>query len=123
MKKAIPQLVTTILCGLALAGSAVALTLSWFMKPGGTTDKETLDGEIGLRGYFYAGNGTEENPFEIVSPIHFYNLTRLQNLGVFSLQRTYFVIGHTFDPLVGPQCINTINGETTYDQYLDMYEF
>ena len=100
---------------IALASSIAALTLSWFMVPGGSTNKETLDGMVGLRSYFYDGNGTYEKPFEIVSPIHFYNLTRLQNLGVFSLEKTYFRIGHEFNSSIGPQCINTINNETTYD--------
>ena len=34
-----------------------------------TKDDDYLDGNIGLRNYFYSGDGTSANPFEIVSPI------------------------------------------------------
>ena len=122
-KKLVPQLVTTIISGVTLLGSLVAMSLAWFSTPGGTTDKETLDGEIGLRGYFYAGNGTEEYPFEIVNPIHFYNLTRLQNLGAFTTQKYYFKVGHVFDENIGPECINDVNGQPTRQQWLDMGSF
>ena len=102
---------------LSLAGSIAAFSIAWFTLPGGSTNKETLDGEVGLRNYFYDGNGSESKPFEIVSPIHFYNLTRLQNLGVFS-QKKYFQIGHDFNGTYG--CLDD-NGNVV--QYLDMGAF
>ena len=47
-----------------------ALTVSWFNGPNiMTKDDDYLDGNIGLRNYFYSGDGTSANPFEIVSPI------------------------------------------------------
>lgn len=104
-----------------------ALTVSWFLGPNVyTKDEDYLDGDVGLRNYFYSGNGTEAKPFEIVSPIHFYNLTRLQNLGIFP-EKKYFQIGHTF-VLDGVECLRCINeydseGNPIYSKYLDMNEF
>ena len=99
------KILTRSLLGVIVSASvALALSitsLAWFAKPENKADK-TLDGEIGLRSYFYAGDGGNPNdqenpgkPFEIVSPIHFYNLTRLQNLGVFR-DKKWFQIGHNF---------------------------
>ena len=74
-----------------------ALSISWFLGPNvSTEDDDYLNGQIGLREYFFSGDGSEEKPYEIVSPVHFYNLTRLQNLGIFP-RKTYFQIGHVFD--------------------------
>ena len=120
-----------ILSGLVMAFTAAAisfgaLTVSWFNGPNiMTKDDDYLDGNIGLRNYFYSGDGTSANPFEIVSPIHFYNLTRLQNLGIFP-EKKYFQIGHTFN-IEGQDVIRCINsydseGEPIYDKYLDMGE-
>lgn len=99
-------------------------TLAWFIVSTPTVEKEQIvGGEIGLRSYFYDGNGTQDNPYEIVSPVHFYNLSRLQNLGVFE-KKTYFSIGHVFDANEGFQCITPHdNGEIEYTKYLDMSSF
>ncbi|MCR5692355.1 MAG: hypothetical protein K6G74_00045 [Bacilli bacterium] len=56
---------------------------------------EPTGGEVSLRSYFQKGSGTQEDPFVISRPIHFYNFSRLQNLGVFSSKR-HFVLG--YDP-------------------------
>ena len=116
------KLVSKIILGCVALGifsiSMTALTLGWFVGAGGRTDDQAIDGEIGLRGYFYAGDGTVSSPYEIVSPVHFYNLTRLQNLGVFP-QKTYFQIGHVFDENDGLRCINP-GSENEYDSFLDM---
>ena len=115
---------------LTLSASALALgafTLAWFSGPNiDTTSDDYLDGTIGLRNYFFDGRGTEEHPYEIVSPIHFYNLTRLQNIGVFS-GKTYFQIGHIFDIEGVPslKCINRYDrdGNPIYEDFLDMGQF
>ena len=60
-----------------------------------TKNLEPTGGEVALRSYFQKGSGTEADPFVISRPIHFYNLSRLQNLGVFS-SKTFFVLG--YDP-------------------------
>ena len=103
-----------------------ALTLSWFLGPNvNTTDDDYLDGNIGLRNYFFAGDGSEEKPFEIVSPVHLYNFSRLQNLGIFPGKK-YFQVGHVFDIEGVPTlaCINGYNGDDpNYQPYLDMGTF
>lgn len=122
------KLVTRVLIGcIALATLSVtmaALTMAWFAGPGGKTDNQGLDGKVGLRSYFHAGTGTEGDPYEITTPTHFYNLTRLQNLGVFPT-KVWFRIGHKFDG-TNYQCINncTDPNDPDYDldyvSYLDM---
>ena len=115
----------------SLSALAVAVaSIAWFAMPDKSSEK-SLNGEIGLRGYFYDGDGSEEKPFEIVNPIHFYNLCRLQNLGLFP-EKKHFQIGHNFDDVlvdpndpskgyVGLACINTYeDGEPVYDYFLDM---
>ena len=99
--------------------SVAVATLAWFAEAGGKTDKQ-IDGEIGLRGYFYAGDGTEDHPYEIVSPVHMYNLSRLQNYGVFP-EKAYFQVGHIFNPANGYQCIDMETGD--YVDELDMEYF
>lgn len=106
--------------------SAGAVTLSWFLGPNIDADDNYLNGQIGLRNYFFAGDGSVDKPYEIVSPVHYYNLTRLQNLGIFPA-KTYFQVGHLFD-IEGDmhlRCINSYDssGNPIYDEYLDMGEF
>ena len=98
---------------------SAAVSLAWFFGAAGKTDK-VIDGEIGLRSYFYTGDGSREKPYEIVNPVHFYNLTRLQNLGIFP-EKKYFQIGHEFEPGV-LKCINSYDneGNPIYSDYLDM---
>ena len=118
MKNILTKVMIGIISIGTLAVSMAALTLSWFGGAGGKTDDEAVDGRIGLRGYFYAGDGTVNDPYEIVSPIHFYNLTRLQSLGIFP-KKAYFQIGHDFGGNTGLKCINPLS-ENEYDDYLDM---
>ena len=118
MKKLVSKIILGCVALGAFSVSITGLTLGWFVGAGGRTDDQAIDGEVGLRGYFYAGDGTAGNPYEIVSPVHFYNLTRLQNLGVFP-QKTYFQIGHVFDENDGLRCINP-GSQNEYDSYLDM---
>ena len=76
---------------------------------------EPTGGEVSLRSYFQKGSGTSDDPFVISRPIHFYNLSRLQNLGVFSSQ-TYFVLG--YDPN-HPEDIHGVNPGTDLTFYKD----
>ena len=127
-KKNAPRFMT----GLIVAGSLAvltltALTVSWFVGPNiSTEDDDYLDGLVGLREYFFSGDGSEEKPYEIVSPVHLYNLTRLQNLGIFP-KKTYFQVGHIFDIEGVPtlKCINSYQSDGTpnYADYLDMEAF
>lgn len=109
---------------IAMVGIAIsAATLGWFNTPDLNLGNEIVNGEVGLRGYFFDGDGlTPATAFEIVSPIHYYNLTRLQNLGIFPEKR-YFQIGHDFGGDIGIACINyDEQGVASYDKYIDMQE-
>lgn len=121
MKKLISRILTgcIVLCSTALL-SVAALSIAWFSSSTGQTDKEAVDGEIGLRGYYYTGNGSESDPYEIVNATHFYNLSRLQNLGIYK-EKKYFQIGHDFGGDIGIACINSYtNGTPNYEKRLDM---
>ena len=76
-----------------------------------TAESGVYTATIGLRSYFQRGLGTEADPFVISRPIHFRNLTRLQNLGVFPA-KTYFTLG--FDP---ERQNATVGQSDTYDPY------
>ena len=118
MKKAVIHLFFSLIVMSSLAITITSISIAWFLGASvKTEDKELLDGDIGLRNYFFAGDGSEENPFEIVSPVHFYNLTRLQNLGIFP-EKKHFQIGHDFDDGKGLSCIN--EGGTEHEHFLDM---
>lgn len=121
MKKFIStiMIIVTAVATVAIAISAVAL--GWFNGPTVNLDQQVINGEIGLRGYFYDGDGlSESTAFEIVTPTHYYNLTRLQNLGIFGEKR-YFQLGHDFGGSIGLACVNTDEeGTISYDKFLDL---
>lgn len=126
-RKVAPRLlaISTIAISLAVV-SLGAFTLSWFMGPNIESNDNFLDGEIGLRNYFHAGDGTEEKPYEIVQPVHYYNLMRLQNLGIFP-DKTYFQVGSIFDieGIPSLRCISGFDADKNpiYTDYLDMGDF
>ena len=97
-KSLIGRIVGIVLVAISTVSVTVG-TLAWFRGAGGETENH-IDGEIGLRGYFYDGNGSSK-PFEIVDPIHLYNLCRLQNLGLIS-PGTEFQIGHNKGTVQNP---------------------
>ena len=105
------------LVALSSVSLAVA-TVAWFAGPGGVLSKEKVDGNIGLRGYFYAGDGSQENPFEITTPTHMYNFSRLQNLGIFA-EKKHFQIGHRNGEEI-QVIIGYDNGVPVWGNYLDM---
>ena len=100
-KKLVIRTLLSCVIGAFIPLSCSMFTFAWFISTTKAENK-TIKGEVGLRDYFYAdgiwdGDGTSTTkPHEIVTPTHFYNLTRLQNLGVFS-DKTYFQIGHDFN--------------------------
>ena len=118
MAKARVQRIWTI--GILTITSLVAVTVGFgayvtaavFNK---TKNLEPTGGEVALRSYFQKGSGTANDPFVISRPIHFYNLSRLQNLGVFSSQN-YFVLG--YDPN-HPEDIHGVNPGTELTFYKD----
>ena len=90
---------------------------AWFV---GDENVQTsgIEGGI-LTQYFYAGDGSAEHPYEIVLPIHYYNLVMLyQKLDGFSDENYHFQIGHNFGN--GYQVGNYVNGQLVYSNILDM---
>lgn len=122
MKKGVTALFIGLIAMCATAVSVASFSLAWFRRPGDDMSEEIVDGQIALRGYFFSGNGSEENPYEIVSPIHFYNLSRLQNLGVFPTT-AHFRIGHDFDPDDGITDYECLDSLGNHADYLDMGPF
>ena len=127
MKKGlIAKLIMYCCIGFAAIGiAASAVSLGWFSGLGVQTDEEAISGEIGLRGYYYSGDGSAEHPYEIVTSTHYYNLTRLQNLGFYPNQK-YWRIGHVFDESKGYQCYNgkvDDAGNPIYEDFLDLGDF
>ena len=124
-KKAIVRILLGCAIGTFIPLAATMLSFAWFYS-NPKADDQAIDGEIGLRQYFYAGDGyigdgSDLYPHEIVTSEHFYNLTRLQNLGVFS-EKTYFRIGHVFsdDEAAGAQCLDSSGNRVSV---LDMTSF
>ena len=124
-KKTIVRILLGCAIGSFIPLASTMLTFAWFYS-NNRADNQAIDGEVGLRDYFYrgddyVGNGSELYPHEIVTCDHFYNLTRLQNLGVFS-EKTYFRIGHVFsdDEAAGAQCLDSDGNRVSV---LDMTSF
>ncbi len=81
--------VAAVLVALVLCGAAIA----WYI---GETrvELEPIEGTILLQ-YFHCGTGTEDDPFVITRPIHFYHLIELyQRLPAFASANYYFQIGY-----------------------------
>ena len=90
-----------------VAISLSAISLGWFTGPKANVDKQVINGGVCLRRYFYDGDGlSPATAFEIVAPRHYYNLTRLQNLGIFPEKR-YFQLGHNIGRNIVIACITT----------------
>ena len=123
-RKKFAKLLVACLIGNSLPLIMGIISFAWFYS-NSRAPEQNVDGSVGLREYFYRGDGyigdgSEQYPHEIVTPIHFYNLTRLQNLGVFP-EKTYFRVGHVFEGYEseGPKCLD---GDTKVD-VLDMTSF
>lgn len=89
------KLITAALAVLSCSSLAIASYATAALFTDKLDNDATYPGVIDLRSYFEKGTGTLTDPFVISRPMHFYNLTRLQNLGVFGDQY-YFSLG--FDP-------------------------
>ena len=69
MKKLVTLLFMAISSVALVAIAISAATLGWFIAPDLNLGDEIVNGEIGLRGYFFDGDGlTPATAFEIVSP-------------------------------------------------------
>ncbi len=118
----------TFLKGLVILSgvSALAVSLSFAYYYATKTEfSYNMEGQVGLRNYFhtsasYVGDGTAEKPYVITRPIHFYNLTRLQNLGVFGT-KTYFQLGYELDPTNQPGVYLVYKTDSSVDSDADPY--
>lgn len=95
MKKApsIPERLASLFGLLLIATMALASYATFSLFVVKQTNNGAYTGTIGLRSYFQRGVGTASDPFVIARPYHYYNLSRLQNLGVFS-SKYYFSLGY-----------------------------
>lgn len=84
---------SVLVLSMATLAFASYASLSLFMSEQG--EEGEFPGQIALRSYFQKGTGSSTDPFVISRPVHFNNLSRLQNLGVFPTG-TYFALG--YDP-------------------------
>ena len=123
-RKKLTKLLIGVIIGNSVPLTLAVISFAWFYSNTRAGD-QNVDGSVGLREYFYRGDGyigdgTEQYPHEIVTPLHFYNLTRLQNLGVFP-EKTYFRVGHVFEgyEAEGPKCLE---GDVKVD-VLDLTSF
>jgi len=112
---------------LGVAATAVSFTLAAFTLAFHTSDEDN-NGKVGILSYFHCGDGSENNPFVITRPRHFYNLSMLQNLGAFSSGSYYFQIGY---PIVSGDTNNyvyssdvaTSSDSNYYAKVLDMSDY
>ena len=76
-----------------LAAAVFSVTFAWLA--GSNVIKSTVDKASILTSYFHTGDGSEENPFVITRPLHFYNMIYLyQRLEGFADFGYYFQLGY-----------------------------
>lgn len=69
-------------------------SFAWFANSSTTVDASRMGGKL-LTNYFHCGTGTEEDPFVITRPIHYYNLVHLyQKVSDYSENSYYFEVGY-----------------------------
>ncbi len=102
-----------------VAAVAFSATFSFYQKG---VARNGSYGEVSLRSYYDSGEGTKTNPFIITRPRHLYNLSRLQNLGIYGdpEKKIYFQLGKK--GLGGPDQYGVYADDTSPDtqSYLDM---
>lgn len=124
-------LIGTIIFG--LISICVAFSFASYFIIQNNFDKN-VGGSVGLRQYYQTGTGTTDDPYVIASPNHFYNLTRLQNLGVYTNPaNAHFKLGYDFtdDGVVNEQFYNPNYDPTQevsvtnpmYIDYLDLTQY
>ena len=92
MKKGVSILVSAIsLLSLVVTSVAIGVSFALYTNDDDINSDGT-SGEISLRSYYESGTGTELDPYVITRPRHLYNLSRLQELGVYNTM-TYFQLG------------------------------
>ena len=87
------KLIALIVAIVLLTATLFTVTFAWLA--GSNIIKSTVDGGSILTSYFHTGDGSEENPFVITRPLHFYNLIYLyQRLEGFADEGYYFQLGY-----------------------------
>ena len=85
-------------------------------------------GEVSIRSYYDSGKGTRDEPYVLTRPIHLYNLSRLQALGVYGLsgeKQAHFQLGKAVrvgDDVVY-RCYADDNSNDLDRDYLDMNNY
>lgn len=75
-----------------LSVGVVIATISWYNAKQEILPKDNVSSSI-LTSYFDSGNGSQDNPYVITKPAHFYNLSRLYAAGYAFDSNTYFRVG------------------------------
>ena len=96
---------TTIACGSVLIGMLVAglfASIAWF-DPGLNTFSASITGSV-VEEYFHCGSGTQNDPFVITRPIHYYHMTEFfqretvlptsNGNAIFGSDYLYFQVGY-----------------------------
>lgn len=86
------RLLNVVLTFLMLFSSLALLSYAWFSNPPRIFDQDIM-GQA-RNSYFASGTGTEELPYIISKPLHFFNLAYLQNSGYFGTQQYYFKVAN-----------------------------
>jgi hypothetical protein len=122
MKKLSLEGKITLYASVLAVSSLAILTCSTFaLFQTSTSGTGELPGDVGLRSYFETGDGSETDPYVISRPMHFYNLSRLQNLGVFGT-KTYFSLGYDIGS-TGVKKFYANDSDSTTSTYLDMSSY
>lgn len=75
----------------------ITVSFAWLFSKPKDIDISNIGGQL-LTNYFHSGNGTEESPFIITRPIHYYNLVHLyQKVEDYSENDYYYQLGTNLD--------------------------
>ncbi len=98
-------------------GGVAAGSVAWFNVVNNI--EKNVSGSA-LRNYFHCGSGTEDDPFVITRPVHYYNLVNLQNeLDGFAEAGYYFQLGYDLDGDDSPEVYSYDDDGLYQDAYSD----
>ena len=90
------KLVSSIILLIAALAATTTSVLGWFAK-NDTVNNDITKAQV-IKQYFHTGEGTEEKPFVITRPIHYYNLVQLyQRKDGFAEAGYHFQLGYDLD--------------------------
>ena len=94
MQSELKRITATLLAVLFVLGLAVPAAVAWFASVSQIDDATITAGSIA--NYFAGGDGSADNPYLLTNANHVYNLTWLQNKGVFE-EPKYFKLNADID--------------------------